>query len=144
MYVGTTVFWNARARKVLVFVGPPPSNHAGQTQARPEHKDGAKPTIQAASTVVKMPRADQDKTVTSMVPASLRVRREAAAAAKPRRPLVTAAPSAAPSIGDGFGLAPQPTAPAASQRRPVAASSAFDKKYEDFMQEMAGLGALET
>lgn len=116
-----------------------------QQQRPPEHKD-AKPTIQAASTVVKMPRAEQDKAVTSMVPASLRVRRESAApAAKPRR-LVSAAPSAAPQIAFDFGLAPSAAPPLTAvvtrQRKPV--GTMFDKKYEDFMHEMAGLGALES
>ena len=116
-------------------------------QKQAEHKD-AKPTIQAASTVVKMPRADQDKTVTSMVPASLRVRRESAsaAAARPRGEMRSAAPSAAPRVGPDFGLAPSaPAPPLAAPRRPsVGGSRVFDKKYEDFMAEMAGLGALES
>lgn len=116
-----------------------------------EHKE-AKPTIQAASTVVKIPRADQDKTVTSMVPASLRVRRDAAAAARPKKLALTAAPTlesdqrsslisanAAPNAAPAVGGA-------IPQRRPplTANSGAFDRKYEDFMHEMADLGALEA
>lgn len=112
----------------------------------------AKPTIQAASTVIKIPRADQDKTVTSMIPASLRVRRDAAAAARPRKASLPAAPSAAPQLGSekpaltAVNAAPN-AAPALlgiSQRRPALGIGAagFDRKYEDFMHEMADLGAL--
>ena len=116
-----------------------------------EYKE-AKPTIQAASTVVKIPRAEQDKTVTSMIPASLRVRRDAAAAARPRKSSLPAAPSAAPQLGSknnaltAVNAAPN-AAPAllgSMQRRTALGTGAggFDRKYEDFMHEMADLGAL--
>lgn len=98
--------------------------------------------------MVKIPRAEQDKTVTCMVPASLRVRRDAGAVAKPKKASFSAAPSAAPQVGAPNVSAPS-AAPAiptfAPARRPAAASTGgvFDKKYEDFMSEMAGLGAIE-
>jgi len=83
-----------------------------------------------------------------MVPASLRVRRDSGPAAKPKKASFSTAPSAAPRLATDFGLAPS-AAPAVPvfvlPRRPTAVSSTgggFDKKYEDFMSEMAGLGAL--
>lgn len=103
--------------------------------------------------MVKIPRADQDKTVTSMVPASLRVRRDgaAAAAARPKRASFTAAPSAAPKIGGEQEILPAVNAaPNAAPMVSVSGGSmagagvAFDRKYEAFMHEMAGLGALES
>ena len=116
-----------------------------------EHKE-AKPTIQAASTVVKIPRAEQDKTVTSMIPASLRVRRDAAAAARPRKASFPASPSAAPQLGSekpalaAVNAAPNaaPALNSSTHRRPAlgAGAGVFDRKYEDFMHEMADLGAL--
>lgn len=124
-----------------------------QPQSHSEHKE-AKPTIQAASTVVRIPRADQDKTVTSMVPASLRVRRDAAAAARSKKASFPSAPSAAPSLESEQGKLPAfNAAPSAapvlsnapgSQTRPTLATGGggFDRKYEDFMHEMADLGAL--
>ena len=130
-------------------------HHRESGASAPPKGDGSKPTIQAASTVVKMPRADQDKTVTSMVPASLRVRRDSGPALKSRKPPnLSAAPSAAPQIGaaSDFGLVPSaaPALPSSAsalvQRRPAAVGGrgGFDKKYEDFMSEMEGLGALEA
>lgn len=88
-----------------------------------------------------------------MVPASVRVRREAAPMIKPR--VLAGAAGAGrgrPVVGPGFGLAPAP-APAAvpaPQTRllpravaaPAAATGAVDAKYQDFMAEMASLGAL--
>ena len=87
-----------------------------------------------------------------MVPASLRVRRDAAVAARPRKSSLPAAPSAAPQLGSesnaltSVNAAPK-TAPVLlgnTQRRPAFGSGAggFDRKYEDFMHEMADLGAL--
>lgn len=113
---------------------PPPPN-----AAYPVSKKDA--TISGASTVVKIPRADTDKTVTALVPSS--VRRGAVPGsmgpARPARPMASA-----------VGMVPN------EALRPAAGSSAipvqkvplpkgagvFDSKYQDFMTEMADLGAL--
>jgi hypothetical protein len=65
-----------------------------------------------------------------MVPASVRVRREAVQPAKHRHG------SEGPKIGPGFGLAPA-TKPAMPPAR-----TAEDKKYQEFLSDMASLGAL--
>jgi len=95
--------------------------------------------------------------VTAMVPASVRVRREAAPTLKPRS--LAGPPGAGrgrPVVGPGFGLAPAPApAPALVPRLVTAAApramaapaaaagaGAVDAKYQDFMAEMASLGAL--
>ena len=77
------------------------------------------------------------------MPASVRLRRDAAPSAPARiAPQHLQQPKAVPEVGPGFGLAPQraATAAAASGAYP---GTAMDKKYEDFLAEMEGLGALE-
>ncbi|KAK9833413.1 hypothetical protein WJX81_003227 [Elliptochloris bilobata] len=133
-------------------LAPPPGPPPGMTAAA-----GAKkaPTISGASTVVKMPRAQDDRSVTAMVPASVRVRREAAPSLKPRALSGSTGPGRGrPVVGPGFGLAPAPTpAPVQAPRSvllpramaaPAPAAGAVDAKYQDFMAEMASLGALGT
>ncbi|GAB4822894.1 hypothetical protein N2152v2_009940 [Parachlorella kessleri] len=134
--------------------GPPPTAHApaAQAQAAAEPAAGAgggKPagarggTISAKSTVVPLPKAQDDKRVTSMVPANLLVRREAPKA-KPK-------PAARVDTGPGFGLVPRSVgtlAPSVHRPAPAAAAAAeggrttMDKKYSDFMDSMKELGAL--
>jgi len=80
--------------------------------------------------------------VTSMVPASLRVKREAAAVA---RPAAHARPSAS-AIGPGFGLAPvlaesKPAQPQPVRRHLPMAVPVPDESYNSFMADMANLGA---
>jgi hypothetical protein len=86
--------------------GPPPAGRApgggGATLA------AAATTISGSSTVARRPVAHKDKALTSMVPASVRVRREDAPRPK------ADAPRAAP----GFGLAPVQR-PAAAAPRPA-------------------------
>jgi hypothetical protein len=108
--------------------------------------------------------AQDDRTVTSMVPASVRVRRE-----EPARRTVTGAAAAARSRAltgpeAGFGLAPavasSPAAAAATLsaasaaaavRAPAAApkqaapgfgATSMDRKYQAFLAEMSQLGAV--
>ena len=89
--------------------------------------------------------------MTSMIPASLRLKK-AGAQAKPKRigPGLTAIPNAAPRIaGDSIEevapAAPGPSSSLVSSTRVISRPrAAFDSKYEDFMHEMADLGALET
>ncbi|KAK9815955.1 hypothetical protein WJX74_001016 [Apatococcus lobatus] len=114
-------------------LAPPPGPPPGQE---------GRTTISAASTVIKMPRAQDDRTVTAMVPASVRLRRDAAPSAPARiAPQHLQQPKAVPEVGPGFGLAPQSAAAAAGGAG--YAGTAMDKKYEDFLAEMEGLGALE-
>ena len=98
-----------------------------------------------------------DRTVTAMVPASVRVRREAAPMLRPRALAGSVGPARGrPVVGPSFGLAPAPAPAAAAAVAAVprsvmvpraaalapAATGAVDAKYNDFMAEMASLGAL--
>ena len=94
--------------------------------------------------------AQDDRTITSMVPASVRVRRE-----EPTRlRTVTGASALARSRAltgpeAGFGLAPAP-APVQAASAPTAIAApkaagqgtAMDKKYQAFLAEMSQLGAV--
>lgn len=88
-------------------LAPPPgaagvSKAAAAAVSKPSGGIAAAPTtITGASTVAKRPLAHKDKALTSMVPASVIVRREAAAKAG-----LGGAADDEPSIGPGFGLAP--------------------------------------
>ena len=113
---------------------------------RPKADAAKTSTITAASTVVKRPLAQNDKSVISMVPASVRVRRDDARLGAKQgvgggsRPL-------GPVVGPGFGLAPtsrpavRPAEPAATA---AAAPASTDSKYLEFMQTMSDLGAFEA
>lgn len=82
--------------------------------------------------------------MTAMVPASVRLRRDAAPSAPARiAPQHLQQPKAVPEVGPGFGLAPQSAAAAAAAGGARYTGTAMDKKYEDFLAEMEGLGALE-
>ena len=122
-----------------VCAGPPPTAlSAGVGQLKRDTKS----TFTGASTVVKMPRANEDKTVTAMVPASVRVRREQAAnaaLARPRSGLTGA------SAISGFGLMPTNIPARIPQTAPRPAVPAeTDTKYQDFLAEMNALGAMAT
>lgn len=93
-----------------------------------------------------------DRRVTSMVPASVRVRREEPSL-KPRLGPGAAAAHSRPVVGPGFGLAPVAArAPAAngsaatSVARPAPGAApgatAVDQKYQAFLAEMSELGAV--
>lgn len=76
-----------------------------------------------------------------MVPPSVKIKREAAAAPRPGRAALTAAAAA-----NGFGLAPS-LQPAAARAVPGGAAaegstSHKDLMYSNFLKEMADLGAL--
>lgn len=114
--------------------GPPPSRPPGHAKPAPQA------VIQGKSTVVSLPRAHEDKAVTSMVPASLLVQRPKAAAVKPKPKPVSSA---------GFGLLPRTvaagTAAAAAAPKPVAPAAKapnLDAKYDDFMASLRDMGAL--
>ena len=96
-------------------------------------------TISAAATVVKMPRADMDKTVTALVPTSVR-RSTGPVLAKPGR-------GSAQPVGmvprEALRSGPPGPQLSAQQAVPVeGGTGVLDRKYQDFMAEMAGLGAL--
>lgn len=107
--------------------GPPPSL-AGKKET--------KTTITGASTVVKRPLAQHDRTVTAMVPASVRVRREASETRAKGAQKDTGA-------GSGYGLAPvqKPLAypPVSGENKAV---GSMDSKYMDFLDSMRELGAV--
>ena len=119
----------------LPCTGPPP----GMGTASRGKKD-TQSTFTGQSTVVKMPKATEDKTVTSMVPAAVRVRREQAANAARQRPRNSAA-----SATTGFGLMPTSFASHSASAAPKpAVPSESDSKYQDFLAEMNALGAMAS
>ncbi|KAL3158332.1 hypothetical protein ABBQ38_010573 [Trebouxia sp. C0009 RCD-2024] len=118
-------------------LGPPPSTSA----ATKERRKDTQSTFTGQATVVKMPKANEDKTVTSMVPASVRVRREQAANAVVARPRSSVSASAV----SGFGLMPTSLISRAVPAVPKpAVPSETDAKYQDFLAEMNALGAMAS
>ncbi|MEW5314196.1 MAG: hypothetical protein WDW38_005711 [Sanguina aurantia] len=105
-------------------LGPPPGLPPTMLAAQQAKKDIAK-TITGASTVVKRPFAQNDKTVTCMVPASVRVRRDEGEAKRHK------APEAASLLGKPRAV-----------KEPVAPPSS-DVKYLEFLTTMTDLGAFE-
>ena len=116
--------------------GPPPGIAAAS-----RIKKDTQSTFTGQSTVVKMPRACEDKTVTAMVPASVRVKREMAANAAVQRPRSHTGTSAL----SGFGLMPTNIITHAAPAIPKpAVPSETDTKYQDFLAEMNALGAMAS
>lgn len=102
-----------------------------------------KATLSASATVVKRPLAQNDKTVTSMVPASVLVRREAKPKAKGQSE-EAAGFGLAPAAATAKAPAPAAAAPGPAAPRPAALpASGLDANYAEFMATMAELGALE-
>ena len=119
----------------LPCAGPPPGMGAAS-----RGKKDTQSTFTGQSTVVKMPKATEDKTVTAMVPAAVRVRREQAANAARQRPRNSAA-----SATTGFGLMPTSFASTSASAAPKpAVPSESDSKYQDFLAEMNALGAMAS
>ncbi|CAM8919216.1 unnamed protein product [Rhodiola kirilowii] len=88
----------------------------------------------AASTVVKRPLAQHNPELTSMIPASVRVRRETAAP-KPKSKLSAATPTPT----DIHSVAkPTPGPPSAPK------SQSVDDSYSAFLEDMKALGALDS
>ncbi|CAM8912687.1 unnamed protein product [Rhodiola kirilowii] len=88
----------------------------------------------AASTVVKRPLAQHNPELTSMIPASVRVRRETAAP-KPKSMLSAATPTPT----DIHSVAkPTPGPPSAPK------SQSVDDSYSAFLEDMKALGALDS
>ncbi|GMH33184.1 hypothetical protein BSKO_01018 [Bryopsis sp. KO-2023] len=118
-------------------VPQPPPMHGGMAGKRE-----TKTTITGASTVIKRPLAQNDRALTSMVPASVRVRRESS---KPKpKPSIRK-----PDIAPAYGLVPAVsvgTAPPPPRKRPArsgATGPSMEQKIMDFMEEVKGLGAFE-
>uniref|UniRef100_A0A1D2AAA7 Wbp11/ELF5/Saf1 N-terminal domain-containing protein n=1 Tax=Auxenochlorella protothecoides TaxID=3075 RepID=A0A1D2AAA7_AUXPR len=101
-------------------------------------KGPAAAVISGKSTVVPLPKAHQDKRVTSMVPATLMVHRPSAAP----RPRAGAPGRAVP--GPGFGLLPRSVTAPAKTAAPASATPppSLDEKYADFMSSLKELGAV--
>ena len=100
-------------------------------------KKDTQSTFTGQSTVVKMLRANEDKTVTAMIPASVRVRREQGVAPARQRS------HAGASAMLGFGLMPTSLSSHVPSTAPKpAVPSGADSKYQDFLAEMNALGAM--
>ncbi|KAL4854138.1 hypothetical protein ACK3TF_005128 [Chlorella vulgaris] len=100
---------------------PPPSRMLaplGDSEADQQRKVGQGAVISGKSTVVPLPKAHEDKRVTALVPASVRVRREQA----------VARPAAKPAPAAGFGLVPN-----LQQAKPRAAPTSVDDRVKDFL-----------
>ncbi len=120
----------------VILSGPPPGIAAAS-----RIKKDTQSTFTGQSTVVKMPQASEDKTVTAMVPASVRVKREMAANAAVQRPRSHTGASAL----SGFGLMPTNIITQAARSIPKpAVPSETDNKYQDFLAEMNALGAMAS
>ncbi|KXZ53748.1 hypothetical protein GPECTOR_6g665 [Gonium pectorale] len=127
--------------------GPTPAAPLAQYAAPPAvapaaaarlSKDAAAATITGASTVAKRLPATQDKQLLSLVPASLRVRRDDAP--KPKRQATGAGRADASS---GFGLAPKPASAGEGGKGADGGSASTDQKYLDFLASVADLGAFD-
>ncbi|KAF7124331.1 hypothetical protein RHSIM_Rhsim12G0159900 [Rhododendron simsii] len=94
----------------------------------------------AASTVVKRPLAQHTPELTSMVPASVRVRRETAAPKPKSKQSVSSAPAAAikPAV------VPTVTKPESVNSSSVPKPQSVDDSYTAFLEDMKALGALDS
>lgn len=111
------------------------------------------PTISGHSTVAPRIRAERDRNLTSMVPASVRVRRDVVQRAPSASDMLPSR-NAAPTMASGYGLAPAAPARSAAvlaariqqqeqqQTAVTAVQPALDDKFNDFMADMAALGAV--
>jgi len=109
--------------------GPPPAAAAPAASTAGAAKKEVTKVVSAQTTVVKRPLAQNDRTLTSMVPPALRVKREQSEAKR----RATVAP--------GFGLAPQLKPAQASS---AAAPASKDQNYLNFLEELQELGAFSS
>ncbi|WJX95447.1 Protein EARLY FLOWERING 5 [Trifolium repens] len=122
--------------------GPPPNFHEEDYMAsKPAPPQKPSFVKSAASTVVKRPLAQHTPELTSMVPASVRVRRETAMTKTKPKPPVSTSTSRTVSATPG----PRPTI---VKPEPVSLSSApkapsIDDSYSAFLEDMKALGALD-
>ncbi|EOA13211.1 hypothetical protein CARUB_v10026236mg [Capsella rubella] len=121
--------------------GPPPSSFQdSQAMIRPYVPNKPSYVKSAAPTVVRRPLAQHTPELTSMVPASVRVRRETVAVTKPKPKT---------STGTSLGFTPRAVASAAPVKIESAKTSAaskppsIDDSYTAFLEDMKALGALD-
>ncbi|XP_010483978.1 PREDICTED: WW domain-binding protein 11 [Camelina sativa] len=121
--------------------GPPPSSYQdGQAMIRPYVPNKPSYVKSAAPTVVRRPLAQHTPELTSMVPASVRVKRESLAVTKPKPKT---------SMTTSLGFRPRAIASAAPVKVESAKTSAaskpqsIDDSYTAFLEDMKALGALD-
>ncbi|XP_065876831.1 protein EARLY FLOWERING 5 [Euphorbia lathyris] len=117
--------------------GPPPTF---QEDARPFVPQKPSYVKSAASTVVKRPLAQHTPELTSMVPASVRVRRETAVSKpKPKQTNSAAAPAA--TI---VPVVPPLVKPESANLTSGSKGKSIDDSYMAFLEDMKALGALDS
>ncbi|XP_010546044.1 PREDICTED: WW domain-binding protein 11 isoform X2 [Tarenaya hassleriana] len=123
--------------------GPPPSFHEdGQAMSRPTVPQKPSYVKSAAPTVVKRPLAQHTPELTSMVPASVRVRRESAAPKpKPKTSMVGGLVSAPKPMAHAMVKSESGKAKAAVSSKP---QQSIDDSYMAFLEDMKALGALDS
>ncbi|CAI0399154.1 unnamed protein product [Linum tenue] len=123
--------------------GPPPGmmleDGVGSRFVAPQKPSYVK---SAASTVVKRPLAQHTPELTAMVPASVRVRRETFAVAKPK-PKVTAPSAVTMSTRPVVSTVLKPEPPSATAGVAPKGKS-VDDSYSAFLEDMKALGALDS
>ncbi|KAJ0231355.1 Protein EARLY FLOWERING 5 [Hirschfeldia incana] len=122
--------------------GPPPSSFEdSQAMMRPYVPSKPSYVKSAAPTVVRRPLAQHTPALTSMVPASVRVRRESAAVTKPK-PKTSVATSLSfkprSMVASAAPVKVEPTKTAAASK-----PQSIDDSYSAFLEDMKALGALD-
>ncbi|KAK7265751.1 hypothetical protein RJT34_33374 [Clitoria ternatea] len=120
--------------------GPPPNFHEEDNMATRPPPPPPKPSYvkSAASTVIKRPLAQHTPELTAMIPASVRVRREAAMTkTKPKQSLSTSSRTVSGISGPTI-VKPETVS---SSSAPKAQS--IDDSYTAFLEDMKALGALD-
>ncbi|RHN63584.1 putative WW domain binding protein [Medicago truncatula] len=123
--------------------GPPPNfqeeDHMASKALPPQKPSYVK---SAASTVVKRPLAQHTPELTSMVPASVRVRRETAVTKTKPKPLVSTV-SVATSRTVPVTLGPTIVKPESVSSSSSPKAPSIDDSYTAFLEDMKALGALD-
>ncbi|XP_010515101.1 PREDICTED: protein enabled homolog [Camelina sativa] len=122
--------------------GPPPNVQDGHAMSRPYVPQKPSYVKAAAPTVVKRPLAQHTPELTSMVLASVRVKRESAATTKPKPNTLRAST---------LGFTPRTITTYAALVKPASATNtsapskpqSIDASYSAFLEDMKALGALD-
>ncbi|XP_010426250.1 PREDICTED: protein enabled homolog isoform X2 [Camelina sativa] len=122
--------------------GPAPNFQDGHAMSRPYVPQKPSYVKAAAPTVVKRPLAQHTPELTSMVPASVRVKRESVATIKPKPNTLTATT---------LGFTPRTITTYAAPVKPASATNtsapskpqSIDASYSAFLEDMKALGALD-
>lgn len=117
--------------------GPPPFLQEDYAATRPLAPQKPSYVKSAASTVVKRPLAQHTPELTSMVPASVRVRRETAVTKQKPKPPLPTMPSATQTAAPTF-VKPQPVNSSSAPK-----PQSIDDSYMAFLEDMKVLGALD-